>query len=158
MTPPDWSESSGRDELTSPPSDTSRRRYVVALGTVALAGCSALGESSSFQTFERRLRERNVDLKRISEDFRRWIVEYFPDRASEHAFESEQATVASVYAATVPTPAENPNHASLKCILFDERRVRTGSYEIRAEWARAYATEELTESAYLERVRSTLGE
>jgi hypothetical protein len=129
---------------------------VAALGTVALAGCSALGGSNDFREFETRLRERSVDVKRISEDFRRWIVEYYPNRESESAFEAEMATIGTVYAETVPPASENPNHGSLKCILFDDQRNRTGSYEIRAEWARAHASGELSESAYLDRIRAAL--
>ncbi|MFB6155977.1 MAG: hypothetical protein ABEJ22_08780, partial [Haloferacaceae archaeon] len=113
-------------------------------------------ESSNFREFERRLRERSVDVKRISEDFRRWIVEYYPDTSTQSAFEAEVATVASVYAGTVPPEGENANHQFLECILFDDRKTRTGSYEIRASWARERAAGTLTESAYLEKIHATV--
>jgi len=134
----------------------SRRALLVGAGVGALAGCLSLGESPQFRTFERRVREQGIRVKRVAEDHRRWILEYYPERLAGAAFHEELETVATVYAETVPTPSESGSHRSLKGILFDDRKNRVGVYEIAAEWARARRDGSLSRDEYVGRVRETV--
>jgi hypothetical protein len=132
-----------------------RRAVLVGAGVGALAGCVSYGESAQFRAFERRVRDRGIRVKRVAEDYRRWILEYYPEGLTGAAFREELETVAAVYAETVPTPDESESHRSLKGILFDDRTNRVGSYEIPAEWARARRAGSLSSEDYVERVRET---
>jgi len=135
---------------------SSRRALLVGVSAGALAGCLSLGESSQFRAFERRVRDQGIQVKRVAEDHRRWILEYYPERLDGAAFREELETVATIYAETVPTSAERESHGSLKGILFDERKDRVGVYEIPAEWARARRDGSLSRDEYVERVREAV--
>jgi len=136
---------------------STRRALLVGAGAgvCALAGCVSLGESPQFRSFERRVRDRGIRVKRVAEDYRRWILEYYPEGQTGAAFREELETVAAIYAATVPTPDESESHRSLKGILFDEQKSRVGGYEIAAEWARARRAGSLSSDEYVERVAET---
>lgn len=133
-----------------------RRAFLLALVPPTVAGCLDGGASENFSTFERRLRDRGVDVARISRDVRRWFVEYRPDGAGREALRSEMRTIAGLYADTVPAESEAPSHRLLECFLVRPNGTRFGSYTIQAEWARRHAAGSLTEEEYLRRVEATL--
>lgn len=133
------------------------RRGVLSLAVAAsVAGCTSVGESDRFRAFEERVRGSGVDVKRLAEDYRRWILEYYPVRESDAAFEAEVFAIAELYAETVPA-AGGGGHERLKCITFDASRTRTGSYEVLAAWARGYAEGSVSRETYLDRVLGTRG-
>lgn len=146
-------ESADADPRSAGPA--TRRAFLGALGGVALSGCVTPGESDGFRAFEARLRERDVRIKRVAADFRRWVLEYYPRRESLRA---ELGVVGGAYAETVPATGEDGNHRHLEGVRLDEGNARIDAYTVRADWARARAAGTLSEDAYLDRIASTLTE
>lgn len=135
-----------------------RRRFLLALGASATAGCAGRQATGNFASFRERLRADGVDVARISRDIRRWFLEYFPDRSSEAAFRAEVDAIALDYAATVPPDAGGSPHRLLECFLLRANRSRFDVYTIPADLARRHATGSVPEADYLRRVHASLDE